>query len=217
MQTGHANAIKGLSIAVIVIAALGIIGSVIGGVLMGFGSAVINEVGPSAISNAHDHGYHHGLEYEYGLSDQQAASLVAMLMATVGGALSAWVLICHAVVLVAGIIGLRNHGNLPKMGQVMGWAIGGAIASFVGGGFITMILLIVVAVFANSDKKLAAGTYAATAPAYAAPAQPAQAAPAAQPAQAGASAQPAAQPAQPVQPTGAAPAEQLDQPGTPLQ
>lgn len=223
MRTGHASAIKGLSIAVIVIAALGIVGAIVSGVLLGFSSAIINELGPSAISSAHEYGYHHGLEYELDISDQQAASVVAMMMATIGGAVSIWVLICHAVILIAGIIGLRNCSDPTKLSQTFVWAIVGAVASLLGGGFITMILLIIVAVFANSDKKLYAGTGAAAAAvptaAYAPAAQPAQAVPVAQPQPAAAPAQPAAQPAaQPVaQPMQPAQAAQPVQPVQPIQ
>lgn len=198
MQTNHANAIKGLSIATIILAALGILGAVLTFAITSMMGSMLLEFGPDMVASGHASGSVHGMEYEYDMSDEQAVALISMLMSTVGGGISIWILICHVVILIAGIMGLRGYNNPEKLGSIFIWAIVGAVLSFLGGGIITMVLMIVVAVFANKDKKLSAGV-AGSVPTAAAPtaAPTATAAPVAQPA-----VQPTAQPvaSAPVQP-----------------
>lgn len=167
MQTSHTSYIKGLSIAVIVFAALGIVGAFASFALTGIGTALISDYAPSAIDSAHDYGYHHGLEYQYGMDGQQAADLTATLLATVGTAFSIWALLCHGVMLLSGIIGLRYASNPAKLGLVFGWGVGGAVAALLSGSFISMVLLIILAVFAQKDRAEAAtaGAPVGTAPA----------------------------------------------------
>lgn len=164
MQTNHANAIRGLSIATIVIAALGLLGCLVGAIALGIGGVAVADYGPAAFDAAYESGYYtNGYDYEYALTGQETADLMGLLIAF-GGVAVGWVLLCHVVILVAGIMGLRNCNNPAKLQQVFGWGIGGAVASFLGGGFITMVLLIIVAVFASKDKELAAsGSYGAVA------------------------------------------------------
>lgn len=156
MQTSRASYIKGLSIAVIVFAALGIVGAFASFALTGLGTALISDYVPSTIDTAHDYGYNHGLEYRYGMDGQEAADLAASLFATVGSAISIWVLLCHGAMLVAGVIGLRYASKPAKLGVVFGWGVGGAIAAFLSGSLVSMVLLIIVAVFAQKDRAEAA-------------------------------------------------------------
>lgn len=152
MKNAHAGAIKGMSIAVIVLAALGIIGAILIMVFSGLLSAVVLDGG---------YGLMNDLTYEYGSLDgsyydylgPEDALFISIFMMLVGGGLSIWVLVCCIVTLIAGIFGVLHAANPAKLGLVMGWAIAGAILSFLGGSIVTVVLLIIVAVFANSDKR----------------------------------------------------------------
>lgn len=157
MPNAHAGSIKGLSIATIILSALGVIGAILIFVFSGVFSAIIAESGPDIMydmgyghggSGMHHDGFGYGYDYDY--DDAFVVSAIAMLF---GGGLSIWMLICNVVTLVAGVLGVLNASNPPKLGLVMGWSIAGAIVGFLGGGFVTVILLIVTAVFANSDKR----------------------------------------------------------------
>lgn len=160
MQTNHANTIKGLSIAVIIIAALGVLGSIIGMVMMGAMAPYMEYASTT-------------LEYSDGYYSYSDDAMAAQILMAVGSGMFGWVLICCALTLIAGIIALRNRNNPQKLGMVFGWAIVGAVFSFIGAGLITGVLMIIIAVFAYKDKQMvAAGTYNQVAMPYAAPAQP---------------------------------------------
>lgn len=152
MKNAHAGAIKGMSIAVIVLAALGIIGAILIMVFSGLLSAVVLDGGYGLMNDlTYEYGALDGSYYGY--FDAEDAFFVSMLMMLVGGGLSIWVLVCCVVTLIAGIFGVLHAANPAKLGLVMGWAIAGAILSFLGGSIVTVVLLIIVAVFANADKR----------------------------------------------------------------
>ena len=152
MKNTHAGAIKGMSIAVIVLAALGIIGAILIMVFSGLLSAVVLDGGYGLMNDlTYEYGSLDGSYYDY--LDPEDALFVSILMMLVGGGLSIWVLVCCVVTLIAGIFGVLYAANPAKLGFVMGWAIAGAILSFFGGSIVTVVLLIIVAVFANSDKR----------------------------------------------------------------
>lgn len=159
MNTSHAKAIKGMSIANIVLGALGILGTLI--IWMGLGA------GGAAVANS---------GYDYFYTDDGYIIQTSDINALLGmvGFFVFWVFICLALVMVAGIMGVRGANKPEKLKSVMVWNIVGAIASFLGAGIVSLVLCIVVAVFANKDKQaFAAAPYAApTAPAYGAPVQP---------------------------------------------
>ncbi|MEY8460513.1 hypothetical protein AALA69_05215 [Eggerthellaceae bacterium 24-137] len=162
MNTNHAKAIKGMSIANIVLAALGILGTLVTWMGLGAGGAVVSSSG-----------------YDYFYTDEGYTIDVSDLNAILGvlSIFVFWVFACLVLVLVAGIMGVRGANKPEKLKGVMTWNIVGAVASFLGAGFISLVLCIIVAVFANKDKQaLAAAPYAA--PAYApvptVPAQPQQ-------------------------------------------
>lgn len=159
MNTSHAKAIKGMSIANIVLGALGILGTLI--IWMGLGA------GGAAVANS---------GYDYFYTDDGYIIQTSDINALLGmvGFFVFWVFICLALVMVAGIMGVRGANKPEKLKSVMVWNIVGAIASFLGAGIASLVLCIVVAVFANKDKQaFAAAPYAApTAPAYGAPVQP---------------------------------------------
>lgn len=151
MKNAHASSIKGLSIAVIILSALGILTAVLIMLFSGVLSAIIMNDGPGLMND---------MRYEYDGSsmyfndiDSDDVFFVSAIMMLFGGGLSIWLLICCVGGLVAGILGVMHAANPPKLGLVMGWAIAGTILSFLGGNVIAAVLLIIVAVFANSDKR----------------------------------------------------------------
>lgn len=163
MNTSHAKAIKGMSIANIVLGALGLAGTLIVWMVLGAGGSYVANSG-----------------YDYFYTDDGYVintSDINMILGLIGFFVF-WVLICFVIVLVAGIIGVRGAAKPDKLKGVMVWNIVGAVASFLGAGIVSLVLCIVVAVFANKDKKAFEATpYAA--PVYAAPQQPGAAAAAA--------------------------------------
>lgn len=238
MQRNHAKAIKGMSIACVALS-----GAVI--LLCLIGMAVMSALGPLLLESMTDSYY----DYDYYdfYSSYQQTGLEGMLAAASGGfgdfsqasyygdfyddyysyqlavtilnIMLGFMILGEAVVLVAGIMVLRNYDKPEKLGLVFGWSIGGAVVGFLCTGIIQAVLFIIIAVFANSDKKLykAGMYYAGAAPAaYAAaqaagqpvapmPVQPAQTMQAAQPAATQPVAQPVAQQPMATQPV--APAE----------
>lgn len=163
MQQNHAKALKGMSIAVIVLSGLSILGCVTSLVsVFGLGGGVLGALSPSNMGG-------------YGsYSDAVDIMLLSMAM---GGAFFGWALVCSIVTLVGGIVGLRNGAEPSKLGTVFGWSIAGAILSLLFGNLVGMTLFIIMAVFAHKDKELAAsGCYQQAAYGgqafYAAPAMP---------------------------------------------
>lgn len=156
MNTSHAKAIKGMSIANIVLGALGILGTLI--IWMGLGA------GGAAVANS---------GYDYFYTDDGYIIQTSDINALLGmvGFFMFWVFICLALVMVAGIMGVRGANKPEKLKGVMVWNIVGAIASFLGAGIVSLVLCIVVAVFANKDKQaFAAAPYAVSDPAPVTPA-----------------------------------------------
>ena len=159
MNTTHAKAIKGMSIANIVLAALGIFGCLIACAVLGVGGYAVT-----------------GSGYDYVYTDDGimvTTGDVAGILAFLGIFVFLGV-ICFIFVLVAGIMGVRGSNKPEKLKGVMVWNIVGAVASFFAGGLVTLVLCIVVAVFANKDKQaLAYGTpYGVQPQAPVAPQQP---------------------------------------------
>mgnify|MGYP006954265978 FL=1 len=151
MKNAHASSIKGLSIAVIILSALGILTAVLIMLFSGVLSAIIMNDGPGLMN---DMRYEHdGSSMYFNDIDSDDVFFVSAIMMLLGGGLSIWLLICCVGGLVAGILGVMHAANPPKLGLVMGWAIAGTILSFLGGNVIAAVLLIIVAVFANSDKR----------------------------------------------------------------
>lgn len=174
MNTNHAKAIKGMSIANIVLAALGILGMLIAWAGLGVGGAAISGSG---------YDYFYTEDGLYFTTDDVSA-LLGML-----GFLVFLVIVCAVLILVAGILGVRGAAKPEKLRGIMIWNIVAAVVSLLSCCWVSLVLCIIVAVFANKDRAL----YAAPAPAA-----PYGYAPAAAPVA------PVA-PQQPVQPAAAAP------------
>lgn len=223
MQKNHAKAIKGMSIACIALAGVIILTCLIGIAMM---SAMAPFIQEAMLDSYYDYDYGYGSGYgydsifgQYGIGahygsgdfpgyysyyDDFAAYQLAVAIVNI---LLGCMIVAEALVLVAGIMALRNYNKPDKFGLVFGWSIAGAVIGFLCAGVIQAVLFIIIAVFVNGDKKLyRAGLYytGAAPAAYAAaqPVQPISPMPV-QPVQPVATqpVQPAAQATQPVQPT----------------
>lgn len=114
MNTSHAKAIKGMSIANIVLASLGIIGILIAWAMLGVGGAAINDSG-----------------YDYFYTDEGyiiEMSDINMILGLLGGFIF-WGFACLVLVLIAGIMGVRGANKPEKLKSVMVWNIVGAVAT----------------------------------------------------------------------------------------
>lgn len=190
MNTNHAKAIKGMSIANIVLAALGIFGMLIAWAGLGVGGAAIS-----------------GSGYDYFYTDDglyfttdDVSVLLGML-----GFLVFLVIVCAVLILIAGILGVRGAAKPDKLRGIMIWNIVAAVVSLLSCCWVSLVLCIIVAVFANKDRALYAAAPAPAAPyGYAPTAAPVAPVAPQQPV-------PPVAPQQPVQPAAAAP----QQPGSP--
>lgn len=117
MKNEHAGAIKGLSIAVVVLSAIGIIGAILIMVFSGLLSAVLLENGPEIAYHLefNDNGTITGGGTAF---DSEDAFFLSMLMMLVGGGVAIWALICCIVALIAGIFGIMPMPPiLPSSGS----------------------------------------------------------------------------------------------------
>lgn len=168
MQTTHAKAIKYLGIATIVLAGLTLLGCLIGMI----GMTALGSYAQSAYPAAgYGYGYgHHGMMTSGSYSD-----IAGIMLGTgIANALFFWKLACAVVALIAAIMALRlKDATAHNLRTVFIWAVVAAICSLLAGSFITMTLLIIIAVFAEMDRKALEGGTAQAAPV--APATPAPA------------------------------------------
>lgn len=154
--------VRGVSIAAIVLSALGILGGLVIALFMGIAStslndpavvnALISEFESSSTSSAFD-GSSPYSSYDYSGMTQDDAMAVATASIFIMVGLSLGYVLCKVVCLVAGIIALRNCNNPAKLGGAFGWSIAAAIVSFLVGGMISMVLFIVSAVFISRVRR----------------------------------------------------------------
>lgn len=154
--------VRGVSIAAIVLSALGILGGLVIALFMGIAStslndpavvnALISELESSSTSSAFD-GSSSYSSYDYSGMTQDEAMAVASASIFLMVGLSLGYVLCKVVCLVAGIIALRNCNNPAKLGSAFGWSIAAAIVSFLVGGMISMVLFIVSAVFVSRVRR----------------------------------------------------------------
>lgn len=178
MQKDHAKAIKGMSIACIVLSGLAILACIVGIAAMGAIGDAVREYGldydyydldghydsifgmyglGDSVANMHWHGGYGELGGYGGHYDDMALFQLGLGFVN---ALLVFGIVAEAVCLAAGILALRNYNKPGKFGLVFGWSIAGAVLGFLGAGFVQCVLFIIIAVFVNSDKKLyAAGMY----------------------------------------------------------
>lgn len=163
MPNSDAKVVRGLSIAVLILCILAVAGSLLVMIFLGIGGVALSD--PSVASSA-------AIEIDNGsgisadsLSGDEVVVL-AMLSLGVLGMFMGWLIICSIVPLVAAILGMRNYNNVDKLGGAFGWAIAGAVFSFLCGNLITMVLLIVSAVYINKLRRAPMVPYGQAQPVY---------------------------------------------------
>lgn len=161
MQTKHAGTIRGLGITVVVLSAAALALCLLCAVLLGltgafFDSSLLDMTAAEmARSGAFDELYGYGYSYGgYGISSAEVDSILGFLV-VVCGILLGWESITCVLTLIAGILAMKHAAKVEKLDKLFVWGIVAAVAAFLGGRLITMALLIVVAVFANSDRNTA--------------------------------------------------------------
>lgn len=153
MQTNHASALRGLSIAVVIISGLAILACLICVVFVGAGGSYLANLSPEMWEYYLYDGDYYSYDY-YGIDGSDMGALVALMVA-LGGVMMSVALVFTLPALIAGILGLRNYQNPAKMGLIFGWSLAGAICALLSGNMVTMVLLIIMCVFAYKDKQLA--------------------------------------------------------------
>lgn len=170
MPSQDPRIVRGLSIAVIVLSSIALVGCAFSLLALAFGGWVLND--PSFFNSAYIE-YHNDPEFMNALDSSgfTADDAIGLTMLGLGilGFGAGWVLLCSLLSLIAGIIGVRNHAKTEKLGSAFVWAIVGAVASLLSGRFITMILLIISAVYLNKIKNAPTGSYGQAQPVYGQP------------------------------------------------
>ena len=139
MPDSNARIVRGLSIATVVISVLAILAVLTVAVLLAVLGSYMND--PAFVQRVIDEAYSQGSSVR-GITANDVTMLVSLGIGTILAAL-VWSAICSALALVAGIVGIRNSSKQEKLGTAFGWAIAGAVMSFLTGRLITMALLIV--------------------------------------------------------------------------
>ena len=158
-MSSDAKTVRGLSIAIIILSAIGILF-----VLLGFAGLAWFDMlasDPSFVSELNDamqatanSSSPFDDDYEsYRLIASMDATTVVSIFVTFGGVLLGLGAACIVVSLVSGILGVKNCERREKTGAIFGWMIAGAILALLSGRFITMVLTIIAAVYANRLKK----------------------------------------------------------------
>lgn len=156
MQHSHAGTIRGLSIAVIILSSLSILGLLGLLAFFGVGGVALNDPAlQNSVSMSIEADPETALQMEQlGITSDDAMGLMGIVLG-LGAAYVVWGIICCLISMIAGIIGMRNCRNTAKLGGAFGWAIAGAVTSFLYGNIVVMILLIISAVCISKDRKAA--------------------------------------------------------------
>lgn len=154
--------VRGVSIAAIVLSALGILGGLVVALFMGIASASLNdptvvnalisELESSSTSSAFD-GSSSYSSYDYFDMTQDEAMAVASssIFLMVGLSLGICAVQGYSAWLRASL--LCATATTRKLGGAFGWSIAAAIVSFLVGGMISMVLFIVSAVFISRVRR----------------------------------------------------------------
>ena len=166
-MNSDSKTVRGLSIAIVVLAALGILSVIVGFAIIAiFGVAVndptvIAEIQNELNGTAYSSGNYFDDDYIY-LGGMDSGDILAMLNATVG--ISAFLLVmgllCVVVQLIAGVIGIKSCADPTKFSKLFGWTIAGIVVSVLTCSVITLVLFIIVAVYVNKMKKLPPESFA---------------------------------------------------------
>lgn len=138
MQNQDARTVRGLSIASVILAGIGValwgiiaLGTLIGGGLVGlFGFAACSS--GAACGTAAEAGIAAGV---LGVS-----FFIFFIMLAVGLGLA-------AICLIAGIKGMKHFNDPSAYDNLFAWSIGAAVASFVTGGIVSTVLFVIIAAF----------------------------------------------------------------------
>ena len=150
MPNSDARIVRGLSIAVLVLSILAILGALLTTAFLALGGAAITD--PSFSGTLASEINSDPELNSYGINSGDVIGLTAVTLLAMG-IFVGWLILCSVVSLIAGILGMRNYGNVDKLGAAFGWAIAGAVFSFLCGNIITMILLIISCVYINKVRK----------------------------------------------------------------
>lgn len=173
MLKTHTKAIKGMSIAALVLSAISILLSLLCIVIFSFASDLLYTYGNDVMYDLYDHSYndmfdmsstHRGYGYDfspyaYNIDPDDYTYLYPAVFGFLNG-LMVFVLVCSVVSLIASIIGLRIEETPNSLKNGFVWFIVGAVISGISIGLPTCVLFILMAVFANSDRKLIEQQYA---------------------------------------------------------
>lgn len=156
MQTSRAKTIRGLSIAVVILSAISIVGSLFCLVFLGVGGVALSDPElQGMVDSAIYVDPESAAEMErLNLDSSDVMGMMGVLLG-LGSAYIIWAIICSIVSLIAGIMGIRNCDKIEKLGGTFGWAIAGAVVSFLYGNIITCVLLVISAVCISRDRKAA--------------------------------------------------------------
>lgn len=154
MPNADARMVRGLSIAVLILSILALAGGLLVLVLLGIGGGALgsSEFARSAAAEINSNPDVINQLNELNLSSSDLLGITAVGLGIIG-ALIVWSMICSAVALVASILGLRNYDKPDRLGGAFGWSVAGAVTSFLTGNIITMVLLIVSAVYIDKVRK----------------------------------------------------------------
>lgn len=154
-MNSDSRAVKGLNIAIIVLAALSLVGSIF--VAFSVGVVGIAFSDPSVQSSLYDelyYDYYYGDLYDSGLTPDDMIALLIGL-GSVGVAFSLLTLGTSIFTLITGIFGVRNAGNADKLGSTFIMTIISIVLNVLCFSLIMLILLIISAVFINKVRKSA--------------------------------------------------------------
>lgn len=152
------HVLKGLNIAIVVLASLGILVSILMATLFSAGSVWVLDPNVSTMIEQQINAYPEFREEVIGF-DTVAVASNAMGMA---GGLFGVVMIAKIIALIAGILGIRNADRPDHLGVTFALAIIAAIVNFIFGGIIEAILLVISAVYIARVRK----TNVSATPAY---------------------------------------------------
>lgn len=155
MQLKHAGSTRGIGVAVVALSAAALALCLLCAVGVGLTGAFFDSSLPyeMARSGAFEdvHGYSYG---GYGISSAEVYGVVEFMLIACG-ILLGWEGITCVLTLIAGILAMKHSAQAEKLDRIFVWGIVGAVAALLGGRFITMALLIAMAVFSNSDRNAA--------------------------------------------------------------
>lgn len=149
MQNSHAKAIRGLNIAVLVLALIGLVGCAIAlvGLILGSTFAMIAfpfEIFGNSVN-------------VYGSPFSNSDALGVAGLTGIGFIIGVFsIVFSSAATIFYAIVGytcMKSYEDYDKYGLLFGLSLAGAIVSLVFGSFITLILLIISTVFIGMDKK----------------------------------------------------------------